>query len=228
MANAIDYTNSINNADLDTIYLTGAGYVNRPFKGISRESAWGWEEPTWGGDLTRSSDFVMTNIDEVDFGKVARCEISYKYMNNDDYFALRKIAKERHCVANFYNRDTGERVTQEMAFTKSEMEKLYKFGVDLLGCTNIKVSMVATNRDKVDLIKSLCTISYNNNGGTGSISNQSAIWSNNITLVDGTAFTKTGYNLKEFNTASDGSGWSYLPNQSITVFNDLTLYAIWE
>ena len=78
---------------LDTIYFTGAGYVDYPIKGISRDSALGWEEPVWGGDLTRSLDFVLTNIEDVAYGLVARCEISYKYMNVQDYIDLMRISK---------------------------------------------------------------------------------------------------------------------------------------
>ena len=83
----IDYQNKIivpnaPNSDgvrqLDTIYFTVAGYVDYPIKGISRDSALGWEEPVWGGDLTRSTDFVLTNILDVDYGLVARLEVSYK------------------------------------------------------------------------------------------------------------------------------------------------------
>mgnify|MGYP000675868806 CR=1 FL=1 len=65
----IDYQNKIivpnapngnGKRQLDTIYFTAAGYVDYPIKGISRDSALGWEEPVWGGDLTRSTDFVLT------------------------------------------------------------------------------------------------------------------------------------------------------------------------
>ena len=228
MAIKVDYANALEVNDLDTIYLAGGGYVNYPFKGISRDSAMGWEETVWGGDLTRSKDFVLSNIEDVDFGLVARCEISYKYMNITDYLALCTISKQRVCTANYYSRDLGQRVTQEMAFTGNELDKLHAFGKDYLGTTNVKIKLVATNRDKVNLIKSTCTISYNNNGGSGSISNQTAVWSNNITLADGTAFTKSGYSLASYNTKADGTGWTYLPNQHITVFGDLTLYAQWE
>jgi len=228
MGNYVDYTKSIDTQDLDTIYITGGGYINYAFKGISRESAMGWEEPVWGGDLTRSTNFVLSNIEDVDFGLVARVEVSYKYMNAQDYLVLCEIAKQRTCVVNYYSRDLGQRVTQEMAFTGNELKKLHTYGAKYLGGLDISIKLVATNRDRENLIKSTCTITYDNNTGSGTIDSQSAVWSNVVILSDGTAFTKTGYSLKEFNTKADGTGWSYLPNQHITVFKDMTLYAIWE
>lgn len=226
----VDYRNAVEVDDLDTIYLTGGGYVRYPFKGISRDSAMGWEEAVWGGNLNRSTgDFALSNIDDVDFGKVARCEISFKYMNVQDYIALCRIAtNERHIVADFYRKDIGERVTQEMAFTTNELGKLYAFGTQDLGRTDVSIKLVATNRDKVGLINLEVAITYNANGGSGTIASDSAKWSENRTLADGTGFTRSGYVLVGFNTKADGSGWAYLPNQSVTMFEDLTLYAQWQ
>ena len=226
----VDYANKINAEDLDTIYITGGGFVRRAFKGVSRDSAWGWEEPVWGGDLTRSLDFILTNIEDVAYGLVARCEISYKYMNVQDYIDLMKISKERVVTVNYFNRETGKRVTQEMAFTGNELGKLYAFGVDYLGTQDVKIKLVATNRENADLIKSTITIIYNANGGTGTIANQTAKYSDNLTLADNEndVMTKSNAHIKQWNTKADGTGSAYGLGQSITCWKDLTLYAIWE
>lgn len=224
----VDYQNAKQINDLDYIYITGGGYIDYPFRGISRDSAMGWEEPVWG-DLQRSTgSYVLSNIDNVDYGLVARCEISFKYMNYDDLFALRRIAKQRVCTVNYFNRDTGERETQEMAFTGADLEKIYAFDSKYLGALNVSIKLVATNRDKVNIISANHTISYNANGGSGSIASETRRWSEALQLSDGTGFTKTGYSLTGWNTKADGTGWAYLPNQQITVFEDLTLYAQWK
>ena len=44
----VDYANKIKAQDLDTIYITGGGFIRRAFKGVSRDSAWGGAEPVWG------------------------------------------------------------------------------------------------------------------------------------------------------------------------------------
>ena len=233
----IDWSNGIDvNADgksIDTIYITGAGYYKRPFKGISRDSVLGWEEPVWGGDLTRTTNFTLENITDVDFGKVARVEVSYKFMNIDDYKALCEIAKQRLCYVIYFNRETGTWETgsngygQEMAFTGNELSKLYTYGYKYIGGLDIKIKLVATNRDKSD-IGTTYTISYNANGGTGTTpSSESKTWSENLKVASGSALSRSNYTFLYWNTQADGSGKTYLPDQDITIFGDITLYAQW-
>lgn len=234
----IDYKNKIivpnaPNGDgkrqLDTIYFTGAGYVDYPIKGISRDSALGWEEPVWGGDLTRSTNFVLTNILDVDYGLVARLEVSYKYLNVQDYIALCKIAKERVCNVTYFNYEKGEWVVnQEFAFTKQEKSKLYAFGTEYLGLLDVSVKLVATNRDKTDLIATDFTITYNANGGSGTVASQSAKWGDNLDIATSSGLSYSGQTFKEWNTMANGKGGHYMPNQHKTMWENMTLYAIWE
>lgn len=234
----IDYQNKIivpnapngnGKRQLDTIYFTGAGYVDYPIKGISRDSALGWEEPVWGGDLTRSTDFVLTNIFDVDYGLVARLEVSYKYLNVQDYIALCKIAKERVCNVTYFNYEKGEWVVnQEFAFTKQEKSKLYAFGTEYLGLLDVSVKLVATNRDKTDLIATDFTITYNANGGSGTVASQSAKWGDNLDIATSSGLSYSGKTFKEWNTMANGKGGHYMPNQHKTMWENMTLYAIWE
>lgn len=234
----IDYKNKIivpnapngnGKRQLDTIYFTGAGYVDYPIKGISRDSALGWEEPVWGGDLTRSTNFVLTNILDVDYGLVARLEVSYKYLNVQDYIALCKIAKERVCNVTYFNYEKGEWVVnQEFAFTKQEKSKLYAFGTEYLGLLDVSVKLVATNRDKTDLIATDFTITYNANGGSGTVASQSAKWGDNLDIATSSGLSYSGQTFKEWNTMANGKGGHYMPNQHKTMWENMTLYAIWE
>lgn len=71
------------------------------------------------------------------------------------------------------------------------------------------------------------TVSYNANGGTGSISSQTAIATSAITLSS-TKPTRTGYTFKNWNTASDGSGTAYSSGGSYAANKPtVTLYAQW-
>lgn len=226
----VDYQNQLTNQDLDTIYLTGAGYYQYPFKGVSRDSKWGWREPVWGGDLTRSQgDFVLTNIETVSFGLVARCEISFKYMNVQDYRALCEIAKQRVCTADYYDREKGERVSQEMAFTGNDLKQLYAFGQDYIGNLDVSIKLVATNRDKQGTIDNEYTVSYNANGGTGSIASRTATWGDSVTLAK-SGFTRAGKVLKLWATKDINGNFNgyYDLGQHVTVYKNLNLFAIWE
>lgn len=230
MGTIIDYANKLTNQDLNTIYLTGAGYVRYPFKGVSRDSKWGWEEPVWGGDLTRSQgDFALTNIDNVAFGLVARCEISFKYMNIKDYRVLCEIAKQRVCTVDYYNREKGERVSQEMAFTGNDLKQLYAFGKEYLGNLDVSIKLVATNRDITGTINNEYTISYNANGGTGNIANAKVKWGNSLILAS-SGFTRAGKTLKYWATKDIHGNYDryYIMGQHITVYENLNLFAIWE
>ncbi len=227
----VSLINPVNTADgLDTFYLTGAGYIDYPFKDISRDSSLGWEEPVWGGDLTRSTNFVLTNILDVDYGLVARLEVSYKYMNVKDYKALCKIAKERVCYATYFNYEKGEWVrSQEFAFTKQEKSKLYAFGSDYLGLLDVTVKLVATNRDREDVISTQYSITYGLNGGTGTTPTKAtARWGDNVTIADSSGFSYAGYSFKEWNTNKNGTGERYKANQPKTLWQNMSLYAIWE
>ena len=240
----IDYVNKIDtsainpinpNEGIDVVYLTGAGYIDYPFRGISRDSALGWEEAAWGGELTRSvSNFVMTNITDVNYGLVARLELSYKYMNVSEYKVLMEISKQRVCYATYFNRETGKWVLrQEMAFTENGLGKLYAFGENYIGTMDVKIKLVATNRDKAE---KKCTISFNKNNANaaGTIADETIDWSDNFCYdkiskkTGNTAFALDGFTLNYFSTKADGTGLKYLPNQEITAFDDLTLYAIWS
>ena len=71
-------------------------------------------------------------------------------------------------------------------------------------------------------------ITYDANGGTGSISDQSKLEGTNVTLSDGTGFTREGYTLQKWNTASDGGGANHTLGATYTGNANLDLYAIWQ
>ena len=83
------------------------------------------------------------------------------------------------------------------------------------------------------------TMTYNANGGSGSIQPLSKPYNESKNLSDGTGFTRTGtvngafveYKQTGWNTKADGTGTSYSLGQEIaanTILTGLTLYAIWE
>lgn len=72
------------------------------------------------------------------------------------------------------------------------------------------------------------TVSYNNNGGTGTIANQTKTYGKALTLSNGSGFSKTGYILKSWNTNSAGTGTTYNLGASYTGNAALSLYAQWQ
>ena len=76
------------------------------------------------------------------------------------------------------------------------------------------------------------TVSFDNNGGTGTMATQTFTYNQAQTLTANT-FTRTGYTFSGWNTKSDGLGDRYTNSQSVknlasTNGATITLYAQWE
>ena len=71
------------------------------------------------------------------------------------------------------------------------------------------------------------TLSYNANGGSGSMSSQT-VTEGQATKLKTNTFTKTGYYFTSWNTKADGSGTSYSDGAYATFYGNTTLYAQWE
>ena len=71
------------------------------------------------------------------------------------------------------------------------------------------------------------TLTFNANGGTGTMAAQTfeaGVWQ----AIATNAFTRSGYTFTRWNTNADGSGTIYADKQSITISQNITLYAQWE
>jgi hypothetical protein len=72
------------------------------------------------------------------------------------------------------------------------------------------------------------TISYDANGGMGTIAPDTKTHDVPLTLSDGSGFTREGYNFSSWNSSADGSGTAYAAGATYTENADITLYAIWS
>ena len=68
------------------------------------------------------------------------------------------------------------------------------------------------------------TVTFNSNGGTGSMSNQIANVPTALTL---NTFTRTGYIFSDWNTAANGSGTPYANGATYAFDANITLFAQW-
>lgn len=229
---------------MGTIYLTGAGYYEYPFTGISPDSKFGWQELVWKKTPNRSSSFAFTNMDDIDVGLVARCEISIKYMNIDDYMVLRQFARQRHFDVKFFDVDDGVWITREMYFTENSLNKLLTLKESLIGAIDTTIKLVGTNRDMESVEY---TVTYNatditsNNSGTGTvnIAPQTYLRGDQVDIASNVT-PPTGKHLKYWVTVDADKNITgyYLPSSasnqeseslnSITLWQNLDLYPIWE
>lgn len=74
------------------------------------------------------------------------------------------------------------------------------------------------------------TISYNANGGAGTVASQTKTYGQTLTLSNGATLSKTNHSITGWNTAADGTGTAYSLSQvlSTTFISNLTLYAQWH
>ena len=89
-----------------------------------------------------------------------------------------------------------------------------------------------TNSRKVIISKNIVapalpfTLTYDANGGTGTVEAQTAPGGTAVTLR-ANAFEKEGLTFMKWNTKADGTGTDYEPGDSFTLNEDVTLYAVW-
>ena len=123
-------------------------------------------------------------------------------------------------------------------FTLNEPTKVgYTFkgwsGTDLTGDDNKNVQVVkGTKKDlsfTANYTANTYKVKFNNNGGEGSITDQTLTYDQATNLTINT-FTKTGYTFANWNTKADGTGTMYTDGESVTNLltdGEITLYAQW-
>ena len=79
----------------------------------------------------------------------------------------------------------------------------------------------------INIDNKLYSVTFDANGGTGTMENQIFSYGEAQTLNE-MSFVKEGFRFKEWNTKSDGTGTVYCDKQEITIGKNLTLYAQWE
>lgn len=95
--------------------------------------------------------------------------------------------------------------------------------IALISCTSCKKDPITPAPQPTSY-----TISFNANGGTGTVASQTANSGAVITLPTAAALTYTDNNFVSWNTAVDGSGTSYTAGSTYTVTSNVTLYAKWS
>lgn len=214
--------------DIGKVYIIGNGSEDSPqYTFTTGRDSIGWNETVWGGTLNRSRKFTLENIDDVEIGQVPQLTIVFKLLKIEEFIILQELLRQRHIQVKYFDIDYGEWVVHDMAITGNDRKKIYSYGRRIIGMQDFTVKMVGTNLDEEYVDK---TITYKANGGTGSDVEETYAVADQVTLLNenDSQFVKSGYSIAYWNTKADGTGKTYLLDQSITLWKDLTLYAIWE
>ena len=78
-----------------------------------------------------------------------------------------------------------------------------------------------------DLANSMRTVTFDANGGTGTMAPQGVV-SGTATKLNANTFTREGYTFNGWSTNKNGGGTTYTDGQSVTLTADTTLYAQWS
>lgn len=110
-------------------------------------------------------------------------------------------------------------------------EFAYRFGAGEVDTVrDLIVTVIPKTRPIESLISSQYTVTYDENGGSGEMTDESSPYDNAAKVtVKANAFTPPGSKKFVFwNTKADASGDSYDEGDSFFIYKDTTLYAIWS
>lgn len=243
-----DYNGNLHGGSIGSIFITGAGFIRREFKGISPDSQFGWEELVWKKSPTRSNvNFAMKNIDNIQIGKIPRLEINYKTLDINDFIDLRKIINnERHFTVEYFNMDIGRWVTRDMYCTESSKSKFFMLNKSIISSLDCSLKLVGTNNDlkvtigtddngseveNYELIKYKIEYTMGDYSSNGNAPNDEYYtYASGVTLKAPTNIINPP--VGQFYWVSRDSygniNGKYLPNQKIVIWDNLNLEANWE
>lgn len=218
-------SNGLSNiANIKNVNTYELGTNSSNFRNISSYSNWSNFDENWTiktiADVPRNPvlsfvNFEYTTISDILININSKEEINlYDYISPNTSAARRisyKIADENIATID----SSGIITPKNIGATTIHVESLYD-GYE----KDIPLTIVDSD--------SYCNITYNSNGGVGSMDNQ-VVKFNSKTQLNPNQFTKEGYTFTGWNTKSDGSGTTYQDEELITITSSssLNLYAIW-
>ena len=211
------YNDNSNSAQRWNISRTGDNYMLHPKMALSRAL-----------DVTGGSKDENINI------RIWDCNTS-----GAEYF---RIVKVTYTVAYNMNGGSGSIANQTKTYGQDlilSSTKPTRTGYDFLGWNTNKDATTAqyqpndkyTTNSSVTLYavwkSNTYTISYNMNGGSGSINPQIVVYGQSVT-ISGVIPTRAGYQFLGWNTSANATVAQYQPGSKYTSSNSVILYAIWK
>ena len=110
-------------------------------------------------------------------------------------------------------------------------EFTYKYGAgEVNSVRELSVTIIPRTKPIESKITASYTVTYDNNGGSGSMTDASSPYDNGATVtVQTNTFTAPdGKKFALWNTKADNSGDAYDESETFPIYEDTTLYAIWR
>lgn len=177
----------------------------------------------------RAEDFTMETINEIPTAEIPRLQFNFDIMSLDVWRRLKIATKPNEFLCTFYDWEYDKIVTHKMYFaTQDDIDIFVQFGAkqDYYVATKKTVSIVATMNGLTEV-----SVTYNPNGVVVANNKEISIYPNELFHIDNGydfGILSTTKRIRNWNTKSDGSGTQYNLGMSMTINQDLELYAIWE
>lgn len=182
-------------------------------------------------NIARSLDGKIPNLNSYPTFLTPRLKLNFKYMDIKTYRTIMKLIQSKNeFTVTCYDIVEDKMVTHKMYFQPEDYPDLFHRGLEILAVTDYEIELTGTNNDlgKISII-------YHSNPpeGMGSDtttgSSDTYAFGEEVIIGQGVSYSFNGYTLENWNTAADGSGFTYLNNEAYTinVSNDLILYAQW-
>lgn len=148
--------------------------------------------------------------------------VTWNVMKMDDYSEILRFIQADQVMTEYYDTNEQEYKRAWFYIQQPTYNKLHTMQREFQFVTNFQLVFAGTMND-IDNIY----ITYNSNGGTGSIPQSVGFIGDEVILSSGDSFLNSGYALDSWNTKADGTGTRYDKNSLIVLTYNLTLYAQW-
>lgn len=181
----------------------------------------------------RSANGVINNLNAYATFLTPRLKFSFKLMPVETYRTLMKLIKEfNEFIVTVYDIVEDTYVTRKMYFYPKDFPQIFQHSLEVLAIRDEEFEMVGTNADLDEY-----SLVYHSNTDADLTSGLPFTYGQEIrigdyidedgTAIDPTTFTKEGYALDSWNTKADGTGFTYLTGEVVTLTANTVLYAQW-
>ena len=150
--------------------------------------------------------------------------LSWDAVENASSYTVELLGENKDPIKTFSNLNA-------TTITISDLESStnYILGVVAVGDGSTYLDSEQTLSDVFTTASATCTVTYDANGGKGTITDDTEYTNGATVTVLGNfgEFTNEGYAFTGWNTKADGSGDSYKHNDQFTITTNTTLYAQW-
>lgn len=151
--------------------------------------------------------------------------VTWNIIKFEEYTKIMRYIRLDELKVRYYDPDNERYTISKFYIQQPTYNKLYTMEQNFNFVTNLQLIFVGT-MNPVD-IDSEIKVTYNANGGNGTINPQKGLNGDEIVIDSGSALSRDNFVFVNWNTQPDGSGEYYAPNSTIALIHNLSLYAQW-